>query len=69
MQHPASSEAPIPRDATVHDPGFMPLVIGHARLEKLFTGCGWSEGPVHAPAGRYLLWSDIPNDRVILTAL
>jgi gluconolactonase len=65
MQNPASPEVPIPRDFIVHDPRFFSLVIGHARLEKLFTGCRWAEGPVHVPAGRYLLWSDIPNDRVM----
>jgi gluconolactonase len=34
-------------------------------LEQLHTGCRWAEGPVYFPAGRYLLWSDIPNDRVM----
>ncbi len=27
--------------------------------------CRWAEGPVYIPAGRYLLWSDIPNDRIL----
>jgi gluconolactonase len=49
----------------VHDPRFRPLMIGHARLEKLYTGCRWAEGAAYFPAGRYLLWSDIPNDRVM----
>ncbi len=52
-------------DFVAHDPRFDGLVIGHARLERLHTGCRWSEGPVWFPAGRYLLWSDIPNDRVM----
>jgi gluconolactonase len=34
-------------------------------LEKLFEGCRWAEGPVYVPAGRYLVWSDIPNDRML----
>jgi gluconolactonase len=38
---------------------------GNVHLERLYTGCRWSEGPVYVPAGRYLLWSDIPNDRVM----
>ena len=34
-------------------------------MERLHTGCRWSEGPVWFGDGRYLLWSDIPNDRVL----
>lgn len=39
--------------------------IGHARVERLWTGARWSEGPVWFPAGRYLIWSDIPNNRML----
>ena len=49
----------------VHDPRFSRLVIGHANLEKLASGCRWAEGPAYFPAGRYLVWSDIPNDRMM----
>ncbi|GHE06386.1 SMP-30/gluconolactonase/LRE family protein [Streptomyces alanosinicus] len=38
---------------------------GDSRLETLFEGCRWAEGPLYVPAGRYLLWSDIPNDRLL----
>lgn len=38
---------------------------GDASLERLATGCRWAEGPVYVPAGRYLLWNDIPNDRMM----
>lgn len=38
---------------------------GDSRLEVLYEGCRWAEGPVYVPAGRYLLWSDIPNDRLL----
>jgi gluconolactonase len=34
-------------------------------IDKLATGCRWSEGPVWFGDGRYLLWSDIPNDRIM----
>ena len=34
-------------------------------LERLATGCRWAEGPVWFGDGRYLLWSDIPNDRIL----
>ncbi len=48
-----------------HDPRFLRLVIGHANLEKLAGGCRWAEGPAYFAAGRYLIWSDIPNDRMM----
>ena len=49
----------------VHDARFSRLVISHANLEKLASGCRWAEGPAYFPAGRYLVWSDIPNDRMM----
>lgn len=48
-----------------HDPRFARLIIGHARLEKLWAGGRWVEGPAYFPAGRYLVWSDIPNNRLM----
>jgi len=36
-----------------------------AAVERLYTGCRWSEGPVWFGDGRYLLWSDIPNNRIL----
>ncbi|MGP4111568.1 SMP-30/gluconolactonase/LRE family protein [Streptomyces sp. 4N509B] len=38
---------------------------GDRQLEVLYEGCRWAEGPLYVPAGRYLLWSDIPNDRLL----
>ncbi|CAL80358.1 putative gluconolactonase (gnl) [Bradyrhizobium sp. ORS 278] len=49
----------------IRDPRFNALIIGHAKLEKLWTGCRWAEGPVYVPAAKSLLWSDIPNDRIM----
>jgi gluconolactonase len=40
-------------------------IRGDSRLERLWTGGRWLEGPVYSPAGRYLLWSDIPSDRIL----
>jgi gluconolactonase len=37
----------------------------NAGVERLYTGCRWAEGPAWFAAGRYLVWSDIPNDRVL----
>jgi len=47
------------------DPRFSKLIHGNAGLEKLWTGGRWAEGPAYFPAGRYLIWSDIPNDRLL----
>ncbi|MEX6506437.1 SMP-30/gluconolactonase/LRE family protein [Jiella sp. M17.18] len=49
----------------VLDPRFRRLHIPTARLDRLYTGCRWAEGPAWFPAGRYLVWSDIPNDRML----
>lgn len=51
--------------AVVLDDRFQRLHIGSARLEKLAEGCRWAEGPAYFPAGRYLIWSDVPNDRMM----
>ena len=40
-------------------------VNGDAGLEVLHTGCRWVEGPVYVPAWRQVIWSDIPNDRLL----
>ena len=49
----------------VIEPEFAQCFIGHARVERLWTGARWSEGPAWFAAGRYLLWSDIPNNRIM----
>ena len=38
---------------------------GDRYLERLYSGGRWVEGPVYVPSGRYLLFSDIPNDRML----
>lgn len=47
------------------DKSFDECLIGHARVERLWTGARWSEGPAWFAAGRYLVWSDIPNNRML----
>ena len=47
------------------DPRFDQYRIFSAAVERLYTGCRWAEGPVWFGDGRYLLWSDIPNDRIL----
>ena len=47
------------------DPSFAKFRIFQSALERLATGFRWAEGPVWFGDGRYLLWSDIPNDRIL----
>jgi gluconolactonase len=47
------------------DPRFKPYRLHAAAVERLHTGCRWSEGPVWFGDGGYLLWSDIPNNRIL----
>ena len=49
----------------VLDASFNQYRLPLASVERLYTGCRWSEGPVYVADGRYLLWSDIPNDRIL----
>ena len=47
------------------DPRFHKYRVGAAVVERLYTGCRWAEGPVWFGDLRCLLWSDIPNDRML----
>ena len=47
------------------DPSFSRYRLPQASVDKLADGCRWSEGPVYFGDGRYVLWSDIPNDRIL----
>ena len=47
------------------DPRFAALVLGNAAIEMIAGGCRFTEGPVWFGDGRFLLWSDIPNDRIM----
>src|SRR5258706_3741000 len=49
----------------VVDPRFRTLALPYIHVEKLYTGCRWAEGPAWFAAGRYLVWSDIPNNRML----
>lgn len=52
-------------DFEIMDRRFAALVNHSARVEQLYTGCRWAEGPAYFAAGRYVVWSDIPNDRML----
>jgi gluconolactonase len=47
------------------DPRFGHLHLPLAGVERLHTGCRWAEGPVWFGAWSSLLWSDVPNDRIL----
>ncbi len=47
------------------DPSFAKYRLGLASVEQLYTGARWSEGPVWMGDWRCLLWSDIPNNRIL----
>ncbi len=49
----------------VLDRRFQHLHRDTATLDVLYRGCRWAEGPAWFPAGRYLVWSDNPNDRML----
>jgi len=49
----------------VLDPSFRKYRLNIAGMERLATGMRWSEGPIWFGDGRYLLWSDTPNNRIM----
>jgi gluconolactonase len=49
----------------VLDPRFEACFVGHARVERLWTGGRWLEGPAWFSPGRFLVFSDIPNNRMM----
>ncbi len=73
-QTPPVSPVPTPRvwtgdplpypdpDIVALDPRFNRYVVRNTPIRRLHTGTLWAEGPAWNGVGRYLLWSDIPND-------
>ena len=49
----------------VVDPRFAKYKVNNAAVERLYTGARWAEGPVWFGDGRYLVFSDIPNNRML----
>ena len=47
------------------DPSFAKYRLVLASVERIATGMRWSEGPAWFGGGRYLVWSDIPNNRIM----
>jgi gluconolactonase len=64
-QEPASPP-PYPDPAVeIVDPRFAKYKVINAGVERLFTGARWAEGPVWIGDGGYLIFSDIPNNRML----
>ena len=59
-----SSRYPDP-SVKVIDQSFAKYKVTLAKVERIATGMRWAEGPVWFGDGRYLLWSDIPNNRIM----
>ena len=47
------------------DKSFGYLVSAAANVEKIWSGGIWTEGPAYFPAHKSLVWSDIPNNRMM----
>ena len=47
------------------DPRFKTCIPGPERVQRLWTGARWCEGPAWFGAHRTLVWSDIPNNRML----
>jgi gluconolactonase len=58
-QHPIQYPDP---DVVALDPRFRKYMVANTPIRRLYTGTLWSEGPAWNGVGRYLLWSDIPNN-------
>ena len=52
-------------DFEIYDERFLYLTLPNAWVERLYQGCLWAEGPVYFADGDFLLWSDIPNNRML----
>lgn len=50
-------------DINALDPRFQRYILFNTPIQRHHTGTLWAEGPAWNGVGRYLVWSDIPNDR------
>ena len=50
-------------DVIAYDPSFNGLAQPNAPIQRLWTGALWAEGPAWNSVGKFLVWSDIPNNR------
>ena len=50
-------------DVLTIDPAFNSLIQANTSIKRIWTGALWTEGPAWSSQGKYLVWSDIPNNR------
>ncbi|MCJ2016769.1 SMP-30/gluconolactonase/LRE family protein [Methylobacterium sp. E-065] len=50
-------------DVLTVDPSFGAYIVPNSAIRRLWTGALWAEGPAWNAVGRFLVWSDIPNNR------
>jgi gluconolactonase len=50
-------------DVVALDKRFSKYIVTNTPIQRLWTGALWAEGPAWNGVGRYLVWSDIPNNR------
>ena len=55
----------VPNSYEYYDKRFYDLVVPNAAVEELYDGCRWAEGPVWFGEHNTLVWSDIPNQRML----
>jgi Gluconolactonase len=66
--HPSSGTAAMPQTNSIyeiHDERFRRLTVASSALEELYSGCRWAEGPVWFADTQCLIFSDIPNERML----
>ncbi|MGH6677409.1 MAG: SMP-30/gluconolactonase/LRE family protein [Bradyrhizobium sp.] len=62
---PPDSGAPLPENVQALDSRFNKYMLGNTRLKRLWTGARWAEGPVWFADLGLLVFSDVPNDRIL----
>jgi gluconolactonase len=60
-----STNTVIPTKTEAYDERFQKLVPADAQLRQLATGAIWSEGPIYFKSDDSVVWSDIPNNRLL----
>ena len=52
-------------DVVALDPKKFTARLGNVAIKRVYTGMGWAEGPAWHATGRFLIWSDIPNNECL----
>jgi len=63
--HPKPTEEQLKQGIEIHDDRFRSLVSETVEIRHCWQGAEWSEGPVYLPHHKVVVWSDIPNNRML----